>query len=597
LDYQPLHHKYRPQTFAGLVGQQAIAATLTKAIERERIAPAYLFTGSRGTGKTSSARILAKSLNCIASPKPTPTPCGKCEVCRSIANGTALDVIEIDAASNTGVDNIREIIERSHFAPVQCRYKVYAIDEVHGLTSQAFNALLKTLEEPPDRVVFILATTDPQRVLPTIISRCQRFDFRRIPQGDMVAHLAWIARQEKIAITDEALHLVAQVSQGGLRDAESLLDQLSLLHGEITPEQVWELIGAVAELELLELLEAIANQDSEAVISLARHLMDRGKEPLIVLQNFAGFLRDLLIAKAAPQSPNLVALTGATWQRLVQAAQNWSEAQIIAGSKYLRDSETQIKHSTQPRLWLEVTLLGLLAQFSVTTIPPVVKVPGDSEVITPTPKATIPEADSVAPETGADDPPEVDENNEIWQEVLERTQMLATQAFLRQHCKLLDFDGVEAIVGVTNEKLLSTAKRKLPEVQETLSRICDRQIIVTLEVIGQSTGSPTTPKPSPPTYQSSRHSQQPPNLVKEERLAQPTPTYQDSAPNQRPVATMAESKASPAISVLEIEPVIPPPPIAPEVVEPTGETDQVQTALQKISHFFEGTIIELDSIF
>ncbi len=594
MGYQPLHHKYRPQTFAGLVGQQAIAATLTRAIEQERIAPAYLFTGSRGTGKTSSARILAKSLNCIASPKPTPTPCGKCEVCRSIANGTALDVIEIDAASNTGVDNIREIIERSHFAPVQCRYKVYAIDEVHGLTSQAFNALLKTLEEPPNRVVFILATTDPQRVLPTIISRCQRFDFRRIPQGDMVAHLAWIARQEQIAITDEALHLVAQVSQGGLRDAESLLDQLSLLHGEITPEQVWELIGAVAELELLELLEAIANQDSEAVISLARHLMDRGKEPLIVLQNFAGFLRDLLIAKAAPQSPNLVALTGATWQRLVQAAQNWSEAQIIAGSKYLRDSETQIKHSTQPRLWLEVTLLGLLTQFGVTTASPGVKVPTDSavsEATPPLPKAII--ADSVAPEA---DPPEVDENSEIWQEVLER-QMLATQAFLRQHCKLVGFDGVEAIVGVTNEKLLSTAKRKLSEVQETLSKICDRQVIVTLEVIGQSTRPPTTPKPSPPTYQSSHHSQQPPNLVKEERLTQPAPTYQDSPPNQRPVATMDEGKASPAISVLEIEPVIPTPPVTPEIVEPAGEADQVQAALQQISHFFEGTIIELDSIF
>ncbi|HSM83188.1 MAG TPA: DNA polymerase III subunit gamma/tau, partial [Nodosilinea sp.] len=178
--YEPLHHKYRPQTFGALVGQAAIATTLTNALNQQRIAPAYLFCGPRGTGKTSSARILAKSLNCIAQAHPTPDPCGTCETCRSITNGSALDFIEIDAASNTGVDNIRELIERAQFAPVQCRYKVYVIDECHMLSTAAFNALLKTLEEPPSNVVFVLATTDPQRVLPTIISRCQRFDYRRI---------------------------------------------------------------------------------------------------------------------------------------------------------------------------------------------------------------------------------------------------------------------------------------------------------------------------------------------------------------------------------------------------------------------------------
>jgi DNA polymerase-3 subunit gamma/tau len=175
--YQPLHHKYRPQRFDQLVGQEAIAATLGNALRSGRIAPAYLFSGPRGTGKTSSARILARSLNCLSGEGPTPEPCGSCELCRSIANGTALDVIEIDAASNTGVDNIRELIERSRFAPVQARWKVYVVDECHMLSTAAFNALLKTLEEPPPRVVFVLATTDPQRVLPTILSRCQRFDF------------------------------------------------------------------------------------------------------------------------------------------------------------------------------------------------------------------------------------------------------------------------------------------------------------------------------------------------------------------------------------------------------------------------------------
>lgn len=339
VNYEPLHHKYRPQTFADLVGQEAIAATLTNAITSQRIAPAYLFTGSRGTGKTSSARILAKSLNCLAFNEPTPKPCGVCDVCRGIAHGVAMDVIEIDAASNTGVDNIREIIEKSHFAPVQCRYKVYAIDEVHGLTNQAFNALLKTLEEPPERVVFILATTDPQRVLPTIISRCQRFDFRRIPLESMVAHLLWIARQEHIDITEEAVRLVAQISQGGLRDAESLLDQLSLLKDGVTAEKVWDLVGAVSEIDLLAMVQAIAEGDHETIINRARNLMDRGKEPMIVLQNLGGFYRDLLIAKTAPRSPDLVALTASTWQQLTQEANRWTTDKILAGSKYLRDSE------------------------------------------------------------------------------------------------------------------------------------------------------------------------------------------------------------------------------------------------------------------
>jgi DNA polymerase III subunit gamma/tau len=359
MTYEPLHHKYRPQTFADLVGQEAIATTLTNAIEQRRIAPAYLFTGPRGTGKTSSARILAKSLNCLASDVPTAKPCGACEVCRAIAKDACLDVIEIDAASNTGVDNIREIIEKAQFAPVQCRYKVYCIDECHMLSTAAFNALLKTLEEPPKQVVFVLATTDPQRVLATIISRCQRFDFRRIPLAAMVNHLQAIAAKENIDINDEAIALVAQVAQGGLRDAESLLDQLSLLPHQVGVDQVWDLVGTVPERNLLELLKAIASSDLEAILSLTRYLLDRGREPLIVLQNLVGFYRDLAIAKTAPNRNDLVAITAPTWQAMCQEAQNWELETILAGQKHLKESEAQIKNTTQPRLWLEVTLLGL----------------------------------------------------------------------------------------------------------------------------------------------------------------------------------------------------------------------------------------------
>ncbi|MGC9503224.1 DNA polymerase III subunit gamma/tau [Baaleninema sp.] len=358
--YEPLHHKYRPATFGDLVGQEAIASTLTNALEKQRIAPAYLFAGPRGTGKTSSARIMAKSLNCLAVDRPTATPCGTCETCRSIANGSALDVIEIDAASNTGVDNIRELIERAQFAPVQCRYKVYVIDECHMLSTAAFNSLLKTLEEPPEQVIFILATTDPQRVLPTIISRCQRFDYRRIPLDAMVSHLKIIAEKEAIDIADDAVTLVAQISQGGLRDAESLLDQLSLLPERITVDRVWDLVGAVPEKDLFYLLEAIAEDNPHAVLERCRNLLDRGREPPIVVQNLAGFYRDLLIAKTAPNRSDLVAVTPPTWAKLCEFAQQWDESIILGGSQHLRQCEIQVKNTTQPRLWLEVSLLGLL---------------------------------------------------------------------------------------------------------------------------------------------------------------------------------------------------------------------------------------------
>ncbi|BAC89550.1 DNA polymerase III subunit gamma/tau [Gloeobacter violaceus] len=357
--YEPLHHKYRPQRFGDVVGQGPIVTTLTNALKAGRIAHAYLFTGSRGTGKTTTARLIAKALNCIHGP--TPDPCGRCEQCLAIATGSALDVIEIDAASNTGVDNIRELIERAQFAPVQSRQKVYILDEVHMLSSAAFNCLLKTLEEPPAHVTFVLATTDPQKVLPTVISRCQRFDFRRIPLTDMVKHLEEIAWKEDIDIEHEAVELVAQIAQGGLRDAESLLDQLALLEGTIGAERIWQLVGAVPERELLVIGECIQAGDSTRLIEQVRRLLDSGKEPLQVLQDLLGFYRDLLIAHTAPDRRDLVAVTAASWQQMCERAKTLSIPQLLALQERLRQAEPQIKTSTQPRLWLEVGLLGLLA--------------------------------------------------------------------------------------------------------------------------------------------------------------------------------------------------------------------------------------------
>jgi DNA polymerase III subunit gamma/tau len=239
---------------------------------------------------------------------------------------------------------------------------VYIIDEVHMLSNAAFNALLKTLEEPPNRVVFILATTDAQRVLPTIISRCQRFDFRRIPLGAMVTHLTHIASIEGISITPEAVELVAQISQGGLRDAESLLDQLSLLEGEIGVEAIWNLVGAVPERDLLTLWDSVNAGDSIQVLTQTRRLMDTGKEPIQVIQDLTAFCRDLLIAQQSPDRRDLVSVTAATWTALLERTKNLSLSQILSVQERLKASEPLIKNTTQPRLWLEVTLLGLLQE-------------------------------------------------------------------------------------------------------------------------------------------------------------------------------------------------------------------------------------------
>ena len=367
--YKPIHHKYRPTNFAQLVGQKAIALTLTNAITSNRIAPAYLFTGSRGTGKTSSARILAKSLNCTAGAMPTSNPCGKCGSCTGIARGNSLDVTELDAASNSGVDNIRELIERCQLAPMESRYKVYTIDEVHSLSSQAFQALLKTLEEPPENVVFILCTTEVMKVPLTIASRCQRFDFKRIGLEAMVTHLAFIAKEELIDVTPEAIRLIAQLSNGGLRDAETLLDQLSLRDSDtIDPEIVRELVGSVKEQDLLSLLNAISHNDSQELIVALRRIIESGRDALTVLQNVASIFRDLLIAKNSPTTQQMVALTIESWQKLCQMAKLWELPSILKAQQHLRESEIQVKQSTQPQLWLEIAILGLLPGIKKTSM-------------------------------------------------------------------------------------------------------------------------------------------------------------------------------------------------------------------------------------
>ncbi len=501
MSYEPLHHKYRPQKFADLVGQNAIATTLTNALVYKRIAPAYLLTGPRGTGKTSSARILAKSLNCLSSSDPTPNPCGQCEVCIAIARGNALDVIEIDAASNTGVDNIREIIERVQLAPVQARYKVYVIDECHMLSGAAFNALLKTLEEPPEKVVFILATTDPQRVLPTIISRCQRFDYRRIPLGDMVEHLAKIAVIEGINIDNSAITLVAQLSNGGLRDAESLLDQLSLLSQPVTPERIWDLVGIVSQEDLLFLIHAIRNQNLESVLEKSRQLLDRGREPLAFLQNLANFYLSLLIAKNAPNRHDLAALSINTWNELKEEAKLWNQADILRGQQMLKECELQLKNTQQPRLWLEMTLVGLM------NTKPTAAVDQPTTSIGKISKTVI------APETILDQGKKEKSNSQspvtapvekitpldpslsdLWQEVLNNLTPPTTQSLVSQQCNLLSLNQQSADVSVSYQKIYKYHQSKLNTLVDAFAKVCKRHIKVNFQIVDKKLETETIKK-------------------------------------------------------------------------------------------------------
>jgi len=301
VSYEVFARKYRPQTFDDLIGQPHVSRTLKNAVAQNRLAHAYLFVGPRGTGKTSTARILSKALNCIHGP--TVTPCGVCDNCREIAAGNSLDVLEIDGASNNGVEQVRELRHNARYAPAKSRFKIYIIDEVHMLTSAAFNALLKTLEEPPPHVKFIFATTEPQKVLPTILSRCQRFDLHRIASNLIAQHLQFIAEKEKITLTPAAAHAIARGAEGGMRDAESMLDQLVAFCGEkVAEEDVLNVFGFTSEQVVADFVGRILRAETPAALELLHDQCDAGKDMMKLMSDTMAYLRDLLVFKVKPEA-------------------------------------------------------------------------------------------------------------------------------------------------------------------------------------------------------------------------------------------------------------------------------------------------------
>lgn len=353
--YQTLYLRWRPSGFDTLVGQVPVKQALMNALSSGRIAHAYLFTGPRGTGKTTTARIFAKALNCLNGP--TDHPCGECLNCRQITDGSAMDVQELDAASNRGVDDIKNLNKNADFAPVNCRYKVYIIDEAHMLTTEACNALLKTLEEPPEHVVFILATTEPQKILPTIHSRCQRFDFHPITQEEIVAHLQKVAEGSDIKADREALELIAAASEGGMRDALSLLEQCGVMAETVTAETVRSVRGIIGREILRELVRAVGQREVASALAIFDKLLMQGKDISQILIELSGYMRALLLYRATPEYQPIYMTD--TAEELGKLASYYTGERILAAQEIIHQAMNELRFTARGRVTAEMCLYDL----------------------------------------------------------------------------------------------------------------------------------------------------------------------------------------------------------------------------------------------
>src|SRR3954471_13512038 len=365
--YQVIARKWRPQTFDEVTGQEPITRTLRNAIEHQRLHHAYLFSGARGVGKTTSARLLAKALNCHKAKEPTPAPCrsddpDQCSSCREITESRSIDVQEIDAASNTGVDNVREaIIGNVAIAPARDRYKVFIIDEVHMLSGAAFNALLKTLEEPPPRVVFIMATTERHKLPETILSRCQQFEFRTIATAKIAERLRLIANAEKVKISDDALREVARAGEGSMRDAQSAFDQVISFSGaEIKAADVETALGLASTEMLARVVGAIAEQKPSEALAVVNDLVMRGHDLRNFCRDLIGHVRDLLVTKVSGETAELLDAAAADRRELVRQADSFSESDLVRFFHSLTETENNLRIAAHPRYQLEVGLVKLI---------------------------------------------------------------------------------------------------------------------------------------------------------------------------------------------------------------------------------------------
>ncbi len=487
-NYLPLFRKYRPQSFKDVVGQESLVKALSNAIELNRIANAYLFCGPRGTGKTSSARILAKSLNCEHGP--TLEPCQKCASCVDITNASGLDVIEIDAASNRGIQDAKDLIAQVQYAPINGKYKIFIIDEVHMLSNDAFNALLKTFEEPPKNVIFILATTEPHKVLETIVSRCQRFDLRRITTNDIVKRLREISDIENIKITDEALFTIAKNVSGGLRDSLALLDQVSILgvKEEISKDLIEELLGKINLDVLLKLLNNIINQDVENSLLTIDAIYSKGNEPRNLSENFIEFLRNVILVTNSSNTENIKNFTSLIDEDIQKIKSfNFDKDKLIKILNIFIEYYKEIKISTNPYLWTELAAIAASKPDLVLEVQKIQNIP-QKEQQTPvktfekelktdslkeeiSKKPTEQEKQTQEPEKVQDSDIKSEKNSaissevvqkqdgaQIWLNVLDAIPSLPTRALYSGTSKLVSVKDNKITLGFTHENALNQAK-------------------------------------------------------------------------------------------------------------------------------------------
>jgi DNA polymerase-3 subunit gamma/tau len=439
MPYLSLYRKYRPRSFAEIVGQRHVTQTLSNAVKADRIAHAYLFCGPRGTGKTSTARALAMALNCEKGP--APEPCGECDSCRGTLAGSALDVIEIDAASNRGIDEIRELRQRVGLAPAAARRKVYIIDEVHMLTGEAFNAFLKTLEEPPAHVVFVLATTEPHRVLPTILSRCQRFDFHRVGMRDIEAELRRVAEGEGIEVEEKAAAMLAHAADGSVRDGLTLLEQAAAYAEEaVTPEAVTEILGGIDFDLVAEFTDVLMGREVAEVLALVERVVAEGKDLRQLVAALIGHYRNLLVLRVDRRAQESLALPEETVKRTAEQAKALEPAAIVRALDLLADTDRELRFTSQPRLVVELCAVQICGETAVG--PPAAAAAGPEKTAPkPASEPAVSEGGPAEAEVGEEaggapaGEPDLGELKRRWDELLthlRKSRKTSIAAFLRE---------------------------------------------------------------------------------------------------------------------------------------------------------------------
>ena len=437
VSYQTLYRKYRPQKFSEIIGQKHVTQTLQNAVRSDRISHAYLFCGPRGTGKTTTARVVAMAMNCEQGP--TPEPCGKCSSCQSIAIGSSLDVIEIDAASNRGIDDIRELRERVKYAPASSRYKVYVVDEVHMLTPEAFNALLKTLEEPPQRVIFVLATTEPHRLPPTILSRCQRFDFHRVALPEIIERLKLVIKEEGWKVEEPAIQLLGRAADGSVRDALSLLDQAVAYAGDkISLGDVQTILGGIDSELLFKFTDIILNRDLDAAFRIVDQVVSEGKDIRQLVGQLIGHWRDLLMITVCREGDREVVVSPEHIKRLVSQAKQITPQEILSAIEVMSAAEQQLRWHSQQRLIWELCMVRLCAEPAVEAAPIAAQQPAAQQPAARRPAPKKAQEKKPAPAKKKSKPAEgatLQAIEETWEAVISRLKegrQTAVVAFLKE---------------------------------------------------------------------------------------------------------------------------------------------------------------------